>query len=460
MIITEWINNKPMYLAGFSGYLDAKAVNGGGSAYTADICNCYGECEYKELAFVNSNSVNWWQNDLTSLIAGRIFSTDTITFSILKNGVQIAVLNDNTYGTLYDYGSLYNPLDKDYLTSQAYLNYKGFIVDWKKVKIGFGYGEFQLKTTIVSLGTNYDKISHIYNVVEYNAERADNTVRIETYQKGAILNGFDYTGINWYQSIRIKGKFGNKKPTITDNNYQNTNREITQIQTKISNTFELETQLLPSNIYNPINYDSLLANDIFITDYNIKNQQLYRREPVYFENFAEVTNHELSIKSNFVYTFKAKFDNIVKRNIDGYNDLLPYQPNAVSYTCPSATILINSTSFDSVISGGTLNIPVKNTLGVAVGSKIGSEWIVPKNDKIIKGLFEQYLGTLSAVIIDTDSAGTYLTTTNDGSSGSITFSKNGGAFATFSSPLVLNIGDTLSIKRTIIGTAGWVKLID
>lgn len=139
---------------------------------------------------------------------------------------------------------------------------------------------------------------------------------------------------------------------------------------------------------------------------------------------------------------------------------MPYQPNAVSYTCPSATILINSTSFDSVISGGTLNIPVKNTLGVAVGSKVGSEWIVPKNDKIIKGLFEQYLGTLSAITIDSDSAGTYLTTTNDGSSGTITFSKNGGAFAAFSSPLVLAVSDTLSIKRTTITTAGWVKLSD
>lgn len=460
MIISQWINNKPMLLAGFSGYINANAVNGGGSAYTSDICNCYGECEYKELAFVNSDSVNWWQNDLTSLIAGRIFTTDTITFSLLKNGVQIAVLNDNTYGTLYDYGTLYNPLDEDYLSSQAYLNYKGFIVDWKKVKIGFGYGEFQLKTTIVSLGQNYDKLSHIYNVVEYNAERADNTVRIETYQKGSILNGFDYTGINWYQSIRIKGKFGNKTPSLTDNNYQNTNREIIQIQTKIENTFSLETQLLPSNIFNPLNYDNLLANDIFVTDYNIKNQELYRREPVYFSNFEEITNHELSTQSNFVYTFKSKYDNTVKRNIDGYNDLLPYQPNAVSYTCPSATILINGTLFDSVISGGTLNIPVKNNLGAAVGSKIGSEWIVPSGGKIIKGLFEQYLGTLSAITIDSDSAGTYLTTTNDGSSGTITFSKNGGAFAAFSSPLVLAVSDTLSIKRTTITTAGWVKLSD
>lgn len=45
--------------------------------------------------------------------------------------------------------------------------------------------------------------------------------------------------------------------------------------------------------------------------------------------------------------------------------------------CPDATILINGASWGTVSSGGTEDIPVKDTNGASVGSKVGSEWIVP-----------------------------------------------------------------------------------
>jgi hypothetical protein len=46
-------------------------------------------------------------------------------------------------------------------------------------------------------------------------------------------------------------------------------------------------------------------------------------------------------------------------------------------TCPDATITVNSTAFDNALSNGSLDVPVKDTLGASVGSKIGSDWIVP-----------------------------------------------------------------------------------
>lgn len=54
-------------------------------------------------------------------------------------------------------------------------------------------------------------------------------------------------------------------------------------------------------------------------------------------------------------------------------------------------------------------------------------------------------------------AGSFTATTNDGSSGTITFSKNGGAFAAFSA-FSLAIGDVIQVKRTTITGNGWVEL--
>jgi len=62
------------------------------------------------------------------------------------------------------------------------------------------------------------------------------------------------------------------------------------------------------------------------------------------------------------------------------------------------------------------------------------------------------------VVIRTATAGTYTATANDGSSGTITFSKNGGAFAAFSNPLVLANGDTIEVRRTTTSAAGWVSI--
>lgn len=46
-------------------------------------------------------------------------------------------------------------------------------------------------------------------------------------------------------------------------------------------------------------------------------------------------------------------------------------------TAPDSTITINSASFSAYASGATSNILVKDGTGTQVGSKVGSEWIVP-----------------------------------------------------------------------------------
>jgi hypothetical protein len=92
-----------------------------------------------------------------------------------------------------------------------------------------------------------------------------------------------------------------------------------------------------------------------------------------------------------------------------------------------------------------------------VGDTVTVEVPQPK-DIFIKGLFKASSDTMETLTIDADSAGTYTSISDDGSSGSITLSKNGGAFAAFSSPLALVATDTLDVKRTVDTAAGFFKL--
>lgn len=57
-----------------------------------------------------------------------------------------------------------------------------------------------------------------------------------------------------------------------------------------------------------------------------------------------------------------------------------------------------------------------------------------------------------------DEEATYNTFTNDGSSGTITYSKNGGGYAALSGSITLAAGDTITLKRTTTTGAGWAKM--
>lgn len=365
-IISTWINSFPHKLRGMAQTSASAVVATLVDEPGYDVCACDG-CEFEEHAFVK-NGGSWWENSKKRFIRSKQFASDTIEFTLWKNGAQVAALNASTYGDFYDFGSsvLINPY------------YKAFIIDWNLVQLAFGYGKYTVRTVHTSLGTPRTYDSWVFDVKQYTSERADGTVRIESYQNGVLQNGFDYTGINIYQNLWIDGKFWNKQPKLEETNYKDTNLKKHQIQAEIKYTYDLETQLLPSAVFNRLNEDELLSNDIRITDYNLMNQEIYRRKEVHFADFGEVEHHALTRRSNFVYKMEDRTENLRKRNISGDFGKMPVQPNTTStLTCADAELEVNGASFTSIPSGNTYDLIVKDDLGAQVGSKIGSEWIVP-----------------------------------------------------------------------------------
>lgn len=98
------------------------------------------------------------------------------------------------------------------------------------------------------------------------------------------------------------------------------------------------------------------------------------------------------------------------------------------------------------------------------GSNLGSTFTVKsgetKNATIpIPLKFVLSTGSTSSVLftVTTDEAGTYTTYTNDGSSGTWTYSKNGGSFTSLTGTIVLATSDTIQVKRTVITTQGYSR---
>lgn len=309
-IKTNWINRMPMSLRGMASVTTASIVEPFQVSDSWDVCVCDG-CDFEEYAFVKNGGATH-QNDWKTFINKRRFATDTITYKLLKGGLVVATLNASTYGTYYNFG------DALFVGGEiAYPDYKGFKVDWNLVQQGLGYGKYIVRTEIVSLGVTYTYDSWTFVVIEYSDSLANGTVKIEGYQNGVLRKYFDYTGLDWGQMQRIDGKFGNKKPTYTEEKYQTYSRDNTLIEDKITDLYELETHTLPSHIFNLINYNLLRSNALYITDYNLLNQEIYRRLPVKFDGFLDIDNHEQTKKSSFKYQLIDKRDNDIKTNPKG-----------------------------------------------------------------------------------------------------------------------------------------------
>lgn len=268
-----------------------------------DFCICNFVCDYVGKVFAKIGGEDF-ENDRTSFIFQKLIPADTVSMKLFKNNIEIATLNDDTYGTFFNFGDI---------TPQPL--YTGYLLEWEKVFALHGSGTYQIKTDTDIVGNATTVESQKFFLLPFSEEEANGTVRLEWIQNGNILSSlFDFTGINWYQSIRFEGNFGRKKPSLEKDFYETQNRERKQIQDNVITTYTLETKLLPSKISNKLYYDMGLANSILISDYNIFNNEIFRQKEVDTESYEEPEyfSRNTSGSHNLIFTDRFQIDK--KRN--------------------------------------------------------------------------------------------------------------------------------------------------
>lgn len=115
----------------------------------------------------------------------------------------------------------------------------------------------------------------------------------------------------------------------------------------------------------------------------------------------------------------------------------------------------------AVLSDGSVDVPIgDSTITLPTGQtkqvKATQPYTVPATAPL-KFSFSPYDQGSDLWKVTADEAGTYNAYTQDGGSGTITYSKNGGAFTALSGTITLAVGDTIQVKRTTITAAGWSR---
>lgn len=265
------------------------------------FCACFSACAKSEPAFY-SDSGDELENDRTQYLFSRILDTDTINASLYKNGVKMGDVS-GAYGTLWD-GFDSNPL------------YYGFEIEWRKAAALHGAGRYMVKIKFNLAGAEYETESRIFAVQPYSPYAAHKTVRVEAYHTGSIASEqADFTGLRaggWAQWVRVPGWFGDKKPVLEQDRYENPQYESVQIIDRITAEYELRTGFVGAETANSLFYGMMLANRLLITDYNLTNSEKLARVDVIPAEPSETQHAAQAVRQS--WRFRERKADTVKTN--------------------------------------------------------------------------------------------------------------------------------------------------
>lgn len=303
MIIQQLANSTPRTInSGIATQTEVASLPNIQPTETNDFCICDVACEYTEKVFAKIGE-EWWKNDKSSYLYQKMILSDTITINIKKNDIILTTITDNTYGEYYP-GFPSKP------------KYVYFVLYWENVFNDFGAGRYTVEVVTDILGTETTD-EYRYFLLEYNDLDADGTTRIEYNQTGNILNSeFNYSDLisgGIYSSFRINGMLFPPKPVKEVDKYLNSSYEQEQIREKITREWTLRMKQLPSSVNNAIVYGGGLANKFYVTDYNLRNHEVYRRKDLYVESI-DLGENRIATELSYVINFTDRIDDIVKVN--------------------------------------------------------------------------------------------------------------------------------------------------
>ena len=228
----------------------------------------YDICCVRQLVLADATGIAW-QNDKNGFMFQVAAPTDTLVITLQKNNADIATLNDATYGTYYAIGSITYYSDQSLMT--------GYILEWSKVLALQGAGNYRIKIIYTTFSGTTTDYSQTYQLRTYSFANASGTIRIESYMNGYLMRDrMNYKDLNFVDMIRVRGWFGNadeKLETINDiyANYSGEKRVVVQRKVNQIDIYNLEILPLVKCIADKIRYYHFLANDIYMTDYNVLN---------------------------------------------------------------------------------------------------------------------------------------------------------------------------------------------
>lgn len=256
------------------------------------------ECCYENVVYAD-DSEDDYKNDYSSFYHKKDNASDTVVF-ILINSTTLAetTLSGTTYGKT--------------AASSLIANYT---VEWAKVLAAFGQGVYQVKKVVTISGVETTVYYNHYSLVTFNAELADKSVRIDSVMNGYLeKDDIDFKGLNLGSTLRMNGFFGRRDPKYTQDNIIYRDKESRQVSVLMENEYTFQSNGVPSCITKELYDYVLMANQLFVNDYNKNNHDTYIKKAVELADSKTPDYYVTSSKARVNLVFKDRFKNSNKRN--------------------------------------------------------------------------------------------------------------------------------------------------
>ncbi len=241
--------------------------------------------------FAEESFTSDYKNDFNSFLfncigAGTTGFSYNMSIEKLISGswVKQDDLDDNTYGTFYDVGSLCSSLQ-----------WKGYSISWAKVLNVLGIGTYRLKYIIQPPGyiTSSCFASPPFCLLEFDCYKADRTSRFDSTILGGLIGNVnkknagstwtfccpDTSGreikqdnpVQWLDSIRVEGMFGFEDTDSERKSLKYTTGQVKKIRDENILKFKWKAGSLPFWFHARFKSYGLQSDELLVSDYNINN---------------------------------------------------------------------------------------------------------------------------------------------------------------------------------------------
>ena len=268
-------------------------------------CKDYYVCSDSCLpVFANLSDANVKFNDLSSFLY-ETATGSTVTATLSNSSGFTVDIVDSTYGDFYALNTLKN-------------RYWGLVLNWRTIAGLEGFDKYNLTIVIDGGGGSRTREeSFCFRVAPFSCTNADGTVRITTYKNGYIENGLDYRNLSigdWVTQTRLNGSFKLDEENVEIDNLQLNNGDLHQIQTKITDNFDLTIKQVSSAVSTSVIKDDLLANKMQIDDYNNNNVIDYKKQFVSLLSIDKPIQHEYNGTLSYIIKLTEYNQSTRKRN--------------------------------------------------------------------------------------------------------------------------------------------------
>lgn len=280
-----------------------KAIESLGELDECDVIANQNEV-FAELVFTSD-----LHNDKTQFFGVALNSASYVNFFVQsKSGgawSDLFQVSNSTYGTWVEVG--------DYATQ---LKLSTFYIDWASILAVYDEGYYRMKTVTAAIGGGTTiTYSDEYHLRIYSSLKANGTVVFNWFQDGKIFNNsVNFTGLNIEQWLRVKGMIHYTTPEIIVDEIEKSSHEFIQIQDRIEDRYEFESELLDYKNTQRILKDVFLGNEIIVTDYNYYNHVPITELKMKPSAITEVKTFPFNQCAKIKATLKNKTRDTIKRN--------------------------------------------------------------------------------------------------------------------------------------------------